>query len=212
MLIDTLILDYGGVLSDHYCEPFQGRLAGLLGISREQTRELISEKSHQGKLYRLDKIEKSKFWHEVMNKAHAQNLDEELLQELWAKTYIINQAVLSLINYLKNELGVQIGVIMNEDKWRYEYVLKTYDLEKETSFITASFAVGSLKPEKKIYEVALTQSGRINNPEKVLYIDDRKTHVEAAVNCGMQGYIYINAGELSRFVETITFTPFVEIA
>lgn len=207
-MIDTLILDYGGVVADHYCEPFQGRLASVLGVSRQKARELVSERSSAGRLYRLDKIEKFQFWRQVMIDAKARGLDENLLQELWAKTYIINSSVLSLIQYLKSTLGVQIGIIMNEDKWRYKYVLDTYSLDTETSFITVSFKVGSLKPEKKIYEIALAQAGRINNPEKVLYVDDRHTHVEAAMKCGMKGHTFINAGELSLFLETIDFEPF----
>lgn len=207
-MIDTLIFDYGGVVSDHYCEPFQGRLAELLGVSRKQSRELISERSSQGKLYRLDEIDKAEFWFEVMKIAEANSLDIDLLQELWAKTYIINQAVLSLIRYLRDDIGVQIGIIMNEDRWRYKYILETYNLDKEVSFITPSFLVGALKPEKEIYEAALSQAQKANNPESVIYIDDRETHVEAATKIGMQGYVYVNAGELSHFIETINFKPF----
>lgn len=208
MTIDTFVCDYGGVVADHYSEPFQGEMADALGITRKRLRELLSERSEHGKAYRLDLMSKSEFWVEVMRLANKEGLDEDYLQELWAKTYIPNQAILSLLGYLKDSLGVLTGIVMNEDRWRYQFILENYDIKKYAPLIVASFEVAAIKPDKAIYEVVLSKAHRVNKPERVLYVDDRQTHVDAAKACGMQGYLHVNAGELSHFVETIELSRY----
>lgn len=200
MTVDTLIFDYGGVVADHYCEPYQGRLAAALGTTRERARELVSECSPHGRAYRLNQISQSEFWEEVLSLANVKEANKDELQQLWAETYIPNAAVLSLLNYLGNEIGAQTGIVMNEDLGRYEYIEATYALKSRVSLVMASFEIGAIKPEKAFYEAVLLRAGRTRAPERALYVDDRQTHVDAAITCGMQGYRYENAGELGVFL------------
>lgn len=208
MVVDTLIFDYGGVVADHYCEPYQGRLAAALGTTREHSRELLSERSRHGRAYRLNQISKSEFWEEVFRLADVKGVNEDELQQLWAQTYIPNAAVLSLLNYLKVEVGALTGVVMNEDRGRYEYIEKTYALKERVDMILVSFEIGLVKPDKAIYETILSRAHRIDAPHQVLYIDDRQTHVDAAVACGMQGYCYKNAGDLAMFLSDVEIRKF----
>jgi HAD superfamily hydrolase (TIGR01509 family) len=200
--------DYGGVVSDHYCEPFQGQLAEALGVTRTKLRELLSERSLQGRLYRLDQMSKSEFWEEVRRLSRKAEIDEDRLQDLWAMTYIPNPAVLSLLGYLKDEWGVQTGIVMNEDRWRYKFIEDHYELNKYAPLIVASFEVGALKPEKEMYQAVLERCNRAARPDRVLYVDDRQSHVDAAVACGMKGYRYVNAGEFAGFIDGITLCRF----
>ena len=46
-------------------------------------------------------------------------------------------------------------------------------------------------------------------PSCVLYVDDRQTHVDAAIAAGLQGYVYTNEGEFSKAVaECFNLVPF----
>ena len=200
MNIDTIQLDYGGVVADHYSEPYLGYLASELGVTRKGARGLLSEQSPHGRLYRLDQLSKEAFWEEVRKLAPRKDFDDDTVQELWAKTYIPNAAVLSLLTYLRAECGIQIGIVMNEDRWRYRYILETYRLDSCVDVIVVSFEVGTLKPEAAMSEAILRLSNRLPSPGSVLYIDDRQSHVDAAVRAGMQGYRHVNAGELSTYI------------
>lgn len=208
MIIDTLIFDYGGVVADHYCEPYQGRLAAALGTTREHARELVSERSPHGRAYRLNQLSKSEFWGEVVRLAEVKGANDDELQQLWAETYIPNVAVLSLLNYLRDEVAAQTGIVMNEDYWRYEYIENTYALKERVSLVVASFEIGAVKPDKAFYEAILARARRTVAPERVLYFDDRQTHVDAAVACGMRGYRYVNAGELAIFLSGVEIHKF----
>src|SRR5438552_991824 len=109
MTIDTVLCDYGGVVADHYSEPYESQLAELLGVGRQRLRSLLSERSPHGRAYRLDQLTMKEFWSEVIQGAGKVDpgTSIELLQELWARTYIPNQAVLSLLSYLRFGKGLQ---------------------------------------------------------------------------------------------------------
>jgi FMN phosphatase YigB (HAD superfamily) len=206
VIIDTVMLDYGGVVADHYSEPYISRLATEFGTSLERSWELVAEHLPHGKQYRLDQISKSEFWAQVRQLAPRKDFDDDTVQELWARTYIPNMSVLSLLDYLKNDRGIQTGIVMNEDKWRYKYVVESLNWLQYVDLIVPSFEIGAVKPEKAIYAAFLKELGRAEMPDRVLYVDDRETHVDAAVRCGMQGYVYLNAGELSKFIGSTNIT------
>jgi FMN phosphatase YigB (HAD superfamily) len=206
--IDTIMLDYGGVVADHYCDPFLSHLAQLLGTSRKGARQVLSEKSPHGREFRLDQISKSQFWAEVRKLVPNQDFDEDVAQELWARTYIPNVAVLALLEHLKTKLGLQIGAVLNEDRWRHQFILENYRLHERLDIVVASFEVHCLKPERNMYLEVLKRCSRSHAPNRVIYVDDRQSHVDAALACDMGGYLYVNAGELNNYVELLDLVPF----
>jgi FMN phosphatase YigB (HAD superfamily) len=204
MNVDTIVLDYGGVVADHYCEPFYGQLAAALGTRRAEARELLKDYSDQGKLYRLDMISKAEFWARVRQKCSA-DFDPDLASHLWAKSYILNQAMLSLMNYLKETVGLQVVVALNEDRARCEYILQTYDLGRFP--IVASYQVGAMKPDGAFFEAVLRLSQRTGLADRVLFVDDRAEHVEAARSAGLYGHTFVNVGELCKFLDSMDLLP-----
>ena len=111
--IKVILIDYGGVLAHHYCQPYQSMLANLLGVSIEESKKLISEKSKQGKLYRKNEISKDKFWDVVthLSKIDSSKVSNDDLQLLWAKTYIIDYRLLNLIKVLRKKPKSLITII-----------------------------------------------------------------------------------------------------
>jgi FMN phosphatase YigB (HAD superfamily) len=210
MRIDSFICDYGGVVSDHYCEPFHGQLAATLGVSSKKLRELLSERSEHGRAYRLDKITMAEFWTEVCRLSNGACHDHGYLQEMWAQTYIPNTAVLIFMKHLKEKVGVKTGIVMNEDRARAEYVMDRHKIHQYASIVVTSCDVGFLKPDIEMFKIVLTKFKRQNKPSSVLYIDDRESHVNAAKECGMQVYRYNSAGEMFCFLEDVEFVAFDE--
>jgi FMN phosphatase YigB (HAD superfamily) len=214
MLVDSIFFDYGGVVADHYCEPYQGRLAEAFGTSRKMARELVSEKSVHGRLYRLNQLSKTAFWEEVRRLAPQKSFRDDVVQELWARTYIPNVAVLELLRFLREEVGAQTGIVMNEDVSRLSFIINNYRLDAVVSSLVASCEVGVVKPDSGIYAEILKRGRREVCPQRVLYVDDRQSHVDAAMAAGMEGYQYTNAGDLSIFIsdliekgEVVRFNP-----
>lgn len=194
--VDTIIFDYGGVVADHYVEPYQNRLGKILNTTQKGTRELTSERSAHGRDYRLGKITKQDFWREIQRLSNTK-FDIDFVHDLFAKTYMPNPAMISLIKYLKNEKGIQIGLALNEDIDRWNYVKKEIRADEISSVNIVSCQIGFLKPEKAFYEEILKEAKRLDRPSRVMYVDDRKTYFDGAIACGLQGYLFVNSGDFA---------------
>lgn len=204
--IDTIIFDYGGVVADHYVEPYQSKLGELLGgKTQKETRELTSERTPHGRDYRLGKISKEDFWNAIKQLVGV-NFDIEYAQELFVKSYMLNPAMISLMKYLKEDKGIQIGLGVNEDFDRWKLVKES--LQEISSVNIASCEVGFIKPTREFYKAILKAASRENEPSRVLYVDDRPTHVEGAKTCGLQGYQFINEGDFATAMTKVNLVPF----
>lgn len=207
--VDSIIFDYGGVIADHYVEPYQSQLGKILHTTQKETRELTSERTIHGKAYRLGKITKENFWNEI-KRLSGREFDIELAHDLFVNTYMPNPAMISLIKYLKNEKGLQIGLALNEDADRWEVVKKAIKAEEISDVNVISCQIGFLKPDKEYYEEVLKMAKRTQDPSRILFVDDRKIHVDAAMAYGMQGHLFINSGDFATALYQMELVRFRE--
>jgi putative hydrolase of the HAD superfamily len=59
-----------------------------------------------------------------------------------------------------------------------------------------SYEVGFKKPDVRIFQKAIEWASV--RPQKILFIDDTKGHVDAALSLGMQGIHFISAQQLKK--------------
>lgn len=100
-------------------------------------------------------------------------------------SFDVFQFVSDLLTRLE-ERRTKIGIISNGfDSARK--ILHDKKLIKKFDVIVLSCdpEINSIKPEPEIYQKAVTQMGM--EPGKILFIDDYKPFVDAAIQCGMQG-------------------------
>lgn len=188
--IDTYIFDYGGVLAFHNCEPWLGELANLLGTDRKRVKALLSETSEQGKAYRLNEMTRDEFWDLIKCETNAPDADPSDLELNWALSYQIDPQMLALAERLRTERGFQVGTLSNSDGYRHTHIEKTYGLSRKLDFTVSSHTHGIVKPSPSAYEKVLEVANRVQNPESVLYIDDRERNVHPALALGFQGYVF----------------------
>jgi FMN phosphatase YigB (HAD superfamily) len=198
-----ILFDYGGVFADHYCQPFLSNLATHLGSHPDAVLKAVSEQTTHGRAYRLNEIGRSEFWQNVRDSLGCPEFDDALAQELWAKTYIPNRAMISLAHHLRGNLDIDVGLILNEDCMRLEFVLEQLKADISFSVVFASCDVGEVKPEPRFYDAVLDRLKGQYAPSDVLVVDDRETHVHAARAKGMQAWQFSSAGALSRDITNL---------
>lgn len=198
--IKAILVDYGGVLAHHYCQPYQSMLANLLGVSLEESKKLISEKSDQGKLYRKGQISKTQFWDRVihLSKASLLEIPYDDLQLLWAKTYIIDYRMLNLITILRKK--VKVYLYSNMDKNRFKYVESKLDIKCFLDGVFCSFETKHIKPCKESVSYVLNKLKLSGDPTDVLVIDDRENTCKKVKQFGLQAYRYENYDNLLEFL------------
>lgn len=200
--IKVITVDYGGVLAHHYCEPYQSLLAKMLGVSVEQSKALVSEKSEQGILYRTGRIDRAGFWSKVAEIANtATNLDDYSLQLMWAKTYILDQRVFDLLQVLRSRKKMKLGILSNTDFDRLVYIERTYGLSEYFDIEIYSCQTQSMKTDSASFLKLINDAGENTAPENILVIDDRESAVQRAADAGLNAYLYTGYNDLVHFLK-----------
>ena len=200
MHISVIVFDYGGVLAHHYCEPYQSLLAEQLEVSVEESKQLVSEKSEQGKLYRVDAITMNKFWQKVIEIAKTKKqVAFGNLQLLWAKTYILDNRVFELLKIIRSKKKKKLCLFTNTDRERFAYMQATYDLNNQFDYAVCSFQTKLIKPSKESFVNLISVCGQGESPQNILFIDDREQTIKQATEFGITGLVYENYEQLIDF-------------
>lgn len=176
-MIRSILLDLGNVLI------FVGHVHAGLDISKTNflKRYMILSKV---RAYEKGKLSTEHFytWY---SKKIGKNIDLNRLDDLFEDVFSLNEPMDSLLKKLKNDY--RLVAVSNTNEANYEFFSKKYDLSIFDELVL-SYKVGSLKPERKIYEAALEKA--LCRPEECLFIDDVKRFVDAAKKFGFNAIHY----------------------
>ena len=93
----------------------------------------------------------------------------------------VNNVVLNLVQIIR-QAGVKV-IVMSNSTPETEYVMKKCNLNEYFDGIILSTVIGSIKPEEKIYEYAITKFNI--DSENTYMIDDTKKNLETARKFGI---------------------------
>ena len=113
---------------------------------------------------------------------------------IWTEIFTENQDISEIIRALKPKW--RLGLLSNTDPLHFQYVVSTFPIVSVLEKWILSYEVGFKKPDPRIFQKAMEWASV--EPEKILFIDDTKGHVEAAVSLGMQGIHFLSADQLKK--------------
>jgi len=116
----------------------------------------------------------------------------ETFVPIWNEIFVENPEVSEIIRSLKGKR--QLGLLSNTDPLHFNYIVSTFPIVSILEKWILSYEVGFKKPDARIFQRAMEWASV--EPEKILFIDDTKGHVEAAISLGMQGVHFISATKL----------------
>jgi FMN phosphatase YigB (HAD superfamily) len=111
---------------------------------------------------------------------------------IWTDIFIEDREVSEIIRSLKGKW--RLGLLSNTDPLHFNYIVSTFPVLSALEKWILSYEVGFKKPDARIFQRAMEWASV--EPEKILFIDDTKGHVEAAISLGMQGIHFISATKL----------------
>jgi putative hydrolase of the HAD superfamily len=117
---------------------------------------------------------------------------------IWNDIFVENQEVSQIILSLKTKW--RLGLLSNTDPLHFHYILSKFPIMRSFDKWILSYEVGFKKPAVEIFQKAI-QWGSVE-PEKILFIDDMKRHVEVAVSLGIQGIHFVSAHQLKEELRT----------
>jgi len=113
---------------------------------------------------------------------------------IWNDIFVEDQEVSQII--LSQKGRWRLGLLSNTDSLHFHYILSKFSIMRAFDKWILSYEVGFKKPAVEIFQKAIEWASV--EPQKILFIDDIKKHVEVAISLGMQGIHFISAQQLKK--------------
>lgn len=182
----AIVFDVGRVLIDFSYDELFPYLQER-GASFQDTREFLEMSELMA--YEHGRISSRRFISNISRMLTVKASDEELIAR-WNGIFTPVGEMLELAGSLKPRFGVYL--LSNTGELHWQVLLDRYKLGDYAHGAMASFEVGAMKPDAKIYESACQRFSLA--PATTLFIDDNAKNVEGAQACGWQGWHHTSVG------------------
>ena len=195
----VIVFDYGEVISVSQSAADRAALVELSGLDTRLFWELYDR-------YRDDLDQgvtlPREYWNLVARDAGVEWSPAQL-QQLWAadiRSWIsVEPGTVQLLAEL-HEGGTRVALLSNagfdfSDPFRHSPMAAYF----EAMFVSAE--LGLIKPDPEIYRVTARELGI--DLEQMVFIDNKKINVDAAVALGVTGHVFTTVAELRAFLESL---------
>lgn len=188
--VEAIFFDVGGVLIEDDAEAILERQSRAFGIPLGALRE---EMRPDRFLLMKGEISRSEYLRRMAKHFGMKPIRIRDLAPLIPIRYRRHRAVWNIARKLRRN-GYRVGIITNVvPPFPFGPRLRLHPLFRP---IIRSYQVGSVKPERKIFEIAVTRA-RVSFRES-MFLDDRPRNVAAAKRLGMRALLYENPPQLVR--------------
>lgn len=173
----TVFFDWGGVVADDPGDQFLGILLKRHGATGEQISEIFETYMYQ--FMRGEMTERE--FYEALRTQYGFSIDNSISDEFMEWSGLdANERILDLINEVKTK-GLKVAILSNVIEPTYNSIDRS-GLYASFDKVIASCKVGSAKPDKEIYELALKELG--TTAEQSIFIDDKQRNLDPADEMG----------------------------
>jgi epoxide hydrolase-like predicted phosphatase len=182
--IRAVFFDLGGVIVRTEFQSPRQHLAERLNQEYEDLVRLVFE-SETSRMASLGKLSVEEHWAAVVEKLHLPVTESKAVYAEFFAGDFLDRELVAFIDSLRP--AHKTGLITNAwgDMRSYlgrEKVTGAFDV------LIVSAEVGVLKPQPRVYELALAQAGV--TAQEAIFVDDTAVNVEAAAKLGMTGILF----------------------
>jgi glucose-1-phosphatase len=189
--IEAILFDLGKVIIDFNFELGMQRWAGNCRLSREEFERVIWAKDwirryERGEISTAD-------YHRYLCDVGTLQMELEEFRQSWSEVFmpdlIVSEALLADL-----KRNYPLILVSNTNEVHVEFVAARYKVFDYFDHKIFSHEVGSLKPDRKIFEAAIAASGR--PADALFFTDDREENVQAATRLGMHAHQFVSESAL----------------
>ena len=188
--IEAVIFDLGNVLLFFDWEIAANRLCARTGRSRQELDRFIMTTPFVDQLSRGEMSSQQFF--EIVVRDTGFDGDFAEFARIWSDIFTPNEPMIALARRLKGR--VTRLILSNTAAMHMDYVFSRFPIARELDGLVLSYEVGMLKPDPRIYELALQRFEL--QAERAVFIDDIPTNVDGARAVGLHGIHYQNPDQL----------------
>ena len=183
MKIEAILFDLGKVLIDFNFETGVQALHSACSISRTHLDQVLWDADWIQR-YERGEISTSEFYNYLCETADL-SMDLPAFCETWSSVFLPDLIVSEeLLRILKTKYPLIL--VSNTNEAHIDFVRSNYRVLEYFDHHIYSYEVGSLKPDRKIFEEAIKISG---HPAGALFFtDDRPENISAAAQLGMRAH------------------------
>ena len=202
MTITTILFDFGGVLYKMPDPKGIDKWTKLLGIKPTPEITAMLSNPHESEFVKdicLGKISEEEVWGMIGNQwSVAPGLIRRIRRNFLSKRSL-NRQMVDFLASLKEEF--QLGILSNAGDQARSLMTEVLHLDHYVDEIIISAEEGVIKPDKKIYQIAMNRMGAM--PDQILFIDDYFENVQAAERLGMKAIHFTENQQGSEAIREI---------
>jgi len=183
MNIEALLFDLGKVLVDFDFDLGMKRFAARTSLSPEEFKAIILDQTWVRR-YEHGEISTTEF-HRYLREHGKLEMSILEFHEAWASVFLPGLIVPEkLLANLKARYPLIL--VSNTNEAHVEFVAKNYGVLDYFDHKIFSHEVGSMKPDRKIYDAAIAVAGK--PAEALFFTDDREENIESAAKLGIRAH------------------------
>jgi len=186
--IKVLFSDLGGVLlTNGWDRNSRAKAVELFGLDGKEF-----ESRHQMLFgdYEVGKISLDTYLHYTVF-SQPRSFSRDVFVDFMYAQSKPNQEAIDLVRELKKKYDFKVVIISNEGKELTKHRIDAFHLREFADFFVVSCFIGTRKPDKEVYRLALDLVQV--PPEETAYLEDRQLFVEIARECGIHAIHYQDA-------------------
>ena len=191
MTIKTCFFDMGNVLVHFSHEKMCQNIATVCGWSEPETKTFLLDEGRQWKLERGEVSEEQ--FHDEFCQATGKLLNIDDLRHAAADIFWLNESIVPVLHQLK-AAGMRLVLLSNTSVTHLNFIERNFSVLELMDDRVTSFEAGALKPEDRIYEVAMSKA--MCEPDECFYTDDIEAYVRKAETFGIHARLYTTTERL----------------
>lgn len=197
---DAILFDVGGVLLTNGWD-HKERAAVIQSFDLDLTAfEAFHPEANER--WEKDEINAQQYLDETVFYEPRSFTHKEFLDAIFAQSVPLEDSAIPVLQELSASQKYLVGSLNNEAREPNDYRFAQYGLRKHFEIAFSSCYVGLRKPHPEIYKRAIDILGLA--PERILFIDDRQSNVDAAASTGLKAIRFIGEQDLRRQLKELT--------
>ena len=189
MSIRGVFFDFGGVIARTEFQAPRQHLAERLGMEYEDIVKIVFDSPSSLRASRGE-ISDKEHWAVVIKRLRRPASETEAIREEFFAGDVIDREIVDSLRSLRPRYHV--GLISNAWPDLRDYITKQ-KIDDAFDHMVISAEVGVMKPEARIYQIALEQSGV--SPNEAVFVDDFIENIEGCQAVGMHGIHFRSPGQ-----------------
>ena len=197
MILRAIFFDLGGVILRTEYQAPRERLAERLNMTYEDINKIVFE-SETARKASLGEVSVDQHWRAVMRRLRLPASEAKTIRAEFFAGDVIDRDLLNFIRSLRPRY--KTGVISNAWGDLRDYIVK-HQFEDAFDTLIISAEIGMMKPQPRIYQLALTQA-RVEAKEAA-FVDDTPKNVEAANALGIHGIVFRDPAQVKENLKAL---------